>query len=112
MKEYFISLGSWKHVCEEVSTLLNHGYQLTGDLVVLSHRDEQGDYVAYYQPLAGERIEVEDRPIHDNAEVIALRAAAESARAWIRRVSNQYVLGTDDPHKVLAELESALNPKG
>jgi hypothetical protein len=60
-KEYYIALGTWTHVCEEVSALLNNGYELAGNLVILSHEDEQGKYVAYYQPMIGTRSKTEGR---------------------------------------------------
>lgn len=46
----------------------------------------------------------------DAEQLMELRKAAESARAWICRVSNQYILGVDDPHEVLTQLNAALNP--
>jgi hypothetical protein len=60
MKEYYIALGNWTQVCKEVSTLLNHGYQLAGNLVVLNCKDDEGDFVTYYQPLVGEKISSND----------------------------------------------------
>lgn len=53
--EYRIVLGNWTVVCEEVSLLLNNGYALAGNLVILKHEDEDGDYVMYYQPMIGIR---------------------------------------------------------
>lgn len=40
-----------------------------------------------------------------------LRQAAETAQAWIARVSNQYILGVDDPHDAMAQLRTALQGK-
>lgn len=54
-REYYIALGDWTSVCREVSTLLNNGYELAGNLVILTH-DDDGDgssYVMYYQPMIG-----------------------------------------------------------
>lgn len=38
-----------------------------------------------------------------------LRQAAEAAQAWIARVSNQYILGVDDPHDAMSQLRAALS---
>lgn len=40
-----------------------------------------------------------------------LQQAAKAAHAWIARVSNQYILGADDPHEVSAQLNRVLNPQ-
>lgn len=40
-----------------------------------------------------------------------LQEAANTALRWIARVSNQYILGADDPHEVLAQLNRVLTPK-
>lgn len=49
--DYYIALGNWTQVREEVNDYLNRGYVLAGSLVVLTHKDEDGDYVTYYQSL-------------------------------------------------------------
>lgn len=49
---YAVAVGSTlPTLCEEVNELLKIGYGLAGDLVVVPHVDEQGDYSMFYQPM-------------------------------------------------------------
>lgn len=61
MIDYQVAIGStYPALREEVNKLLNNGYQLTGTLAVVSHRDSQGDYSMFYQPMI--RHGIEERP--------------------------------------------------
>jgi hypothetical protein len=49
---YEIAVGSTIPILEEnVNVLLNKGYQLAGNLVVIPNEDEQGQYCMFYQPM-------------------------------------------------------------
>lgn len=50
--DYQVAIGStYPMLREEVNKLLNDGYGLAGNLVVVPYKDEQGDYCMFYQPM-------------------------------------------------------------